>query len=274
MSLWNRVGGEKGGATGLTEFEQVLLTLFYTNTKYNYSSVGTVFGIASRTKVRHYIDKWLPLFGELGDMLSTFCAYLDASAIGTLEPHWYKLLELNLIAALVEGKDWLSETYRRDRVLNCAQASNKVNHSAFRVLTWSLPCGAVIERTPAFFGRASEKAILRAWGAHGRLLFPKVFLILGDKGFDNTAGSYTNFNTTLHPAFLTNEQFSRDEVNHNVQICKKRYTCETVYSRVAGIEKLSGIIKRETFNHFEALLAWGHGRANICYKPLQKFEEE
>jgi len=62
-----------------------------------------------------------------------------------------------------------------------------MHHSAFRLLTWSLPCGAVIARTPAFFGRASEKALMSTWGQLGMLKFPAGYLILGDKGFDGTA---------------------------------------------------------------------------------------
>ena len=258
---------------GLGEFEQVLLTLLFTNTHWNYDVVGSIFGVATRQTVKKYIDKWLPLLGELGDMLSSFSDILDADAIDMLEPEWYIKLNLRKIAGLVDGKDFMCETVRTDRYLNCAQASNKVNHSAFRLLTWSLPCGAVIIRTPAFFGRASEKAILRAWGNLGMLNLPPGYFVLGDKGFDNTAGSYTNYNTTLHPAFLTNDQFSRDEVNHNIEICKKRYTCETVYARVTETSKLSGVVARESFPHFESLVGWAHGLANISFGYLQKIHD-
>ena len=212
----------------------------------------------------------MPVLGELGDALTNLCPFLDADSVDALEPEWYKEMGLSHVGALVDGKDFLCETIRKDRVLNCAQASNKVNHSAFRVLTWSLPCGAVIERTPAFFGRASEKAIMRAWGAHGRLRIPLGYVILADKGFDNTAGCYVNFNTSLHPAFLTNKQFSVGEANHNLEICKKRYTCETVYSRVTETGKLSGVLKKEWFHHVDDLISWAHGTANICFGTLQK----
>lgn len=263
------VGG-KNGCNALSSFEQILLTLFFCQAHFNFDTIGTVFGVKSRETVRKHIDRWMPVLGEVGDMLSSFLHYLDDDALETLEPEWYIKLDLRKIAGVIDGKDFLCETVRTDKHLNCAQSSNKVNHSAFRVLTWSLPCGAVIERTPAFFGRASEKAILRAWGGLGRLKFPKGWCILGDKGFDNTAGSYTNYNTTLHPSFLTNKRFSRNQVNHNVNICKKRYTCEVVYSRVAMMKKLSGILKRESFHHFESFVGLAHGLANLCYGYLQK----
>jgi hypothetical protein len=224
--------------------------------------------VECRQTVGTYIDKWTPVLGELGDMLSSFSDILDASAYDFLEPKAYKELNLRKVAAVIDGKHFHSETCRKDKTLNCAQSSNKINNSAIRILTQSATCGAVLERTPAIFGRASEKAILRSW----KFEFPKGYLILGDKGFDNTAGSYVNFNTTLHPAFLTHKQFSRDQVNFNLLICQKRYTCETVYSRVTQLKKLSGIIQREHFKHFDDFLGWGHGLANINYGYLQKID--
>ena len=165
-------------------------------------------------------------------------------------------MNLRKVGLVVDGKDFLTETVRSDRVLNCALASNKMHHSAFRVLTWSLPCGAVVERTAAFFARASEKALMNTWGSAGRLKLPAGYLVLGDKGFDGMAACYENYNTTLHPAFLTNKQFNKDQINHNLTICQKQYSCETVYSRVTETIKLSGIYRREYFHHFEALVGW------------------
>lgn len=137
----------------------------------------------------------------------------------------------------------MAETVRQDRILNCSQASNKMHHSTFRVLTWLLPCGAVVERTPASLARASEKGIMNTWGKLGRLRFPNGYLILGDKGFNNTAGCYINYNTTLHPAFLTNANFNRDQVNHNISICQKRYSPPLITSSSSNVVNLSYIIQ-------------------------------
>ena len=127
-----------------------------------------------------------------------------------------------------------------------------------------------MEKTPVFLGRASEKGLMNTWGKLGRLKFPAGYLILGDKGFDNTAGCYVNYNTTLHPSFLTNDQFSRDKVNHNTFISQKSYSCEIVYSRVTRVGKLSGVFRREWFRHHESLVGWAPGRANLCYGYLQE----
>ena len=253
----------------LSDFEQILLTYLWMNVTWNNDIVGLMFGIRCRRTVETYVHRWLPLIGERGDMMSDFLAFFDREAYDKLNPQSYIDLELEQICSVLDGKDYPCETVRSNRVLNCAQSSNKIHGSAFRNLTWSLPCGGVIERTPSFLGRASEKAIMSLWGSLGRLKFPKGYLILADKGFDNLAAYYTNYNTSLHPSFLHNKKFSEQQVNHNIKICQKRYSCEVVYSRVAMVGKLSGVIKREWFSHFEYLLAWAHGPANFAYGYLQ-----
>lgn len=177
--------------------------------------------------------------------MSGMLHFMDESAFDVLEPEACKVIGLRKVAVLVDSKDFLTETVRSDQVLNTAQASNKMRVSAFRLLTWSLLCRAVVERIIVFHAQPSEKAIMGLWGELDRLNFPLNYLILGDKGFDNTAGCYTNYNTTLHPSFLTNPQFNKHQVNHNVFICQKRYSCEVVYSCVTTVAKLSGVYKKE-----------------------------
>jgi len=262
-----------GKGNNLSEFEQCLLALVYTNTIWGYEILGLMFGGLSKKTVALYINRWVPLLGERGDMMSNLLEFMDEGSFEELEPSSYIEVGLRKVAALVDGKDFLAETVRTDRTINCAQASSKMHASAFRILTWSLPCGAVIERTPAFLARASEKNLMRTWGALDRLRFPVGYLILADKGFDNTAACYVNYNTVLHPSFLTNKRFNRDQVNHNVRVCQKRYSCEVVYSRVTQVEKLAGIMKREWFHHCESLIGWAHGRANLCYGHLQQIND-
>jgi hypothetical protein len=257
---------------GLSDMEQIMMTLVWTNLVLPHELLGAMFGIRSRQTVSIYINKWMPVLGERGDMLSNLLPYLDTEILKKLEPYSYKDMGLDNIGGILDGKDFPTETCRIDRLVNCAQHSNKLHTSAFRILTWSLACGAVVERTPAFLGRTSEKALMGYWGKHGRLLFPKGSLVLGDKGFDNTAACYVNYNTTLHPAFLTNPQFNENQVGHNIEICQKRYTCEVVYSRITNVKALYGIIPRRRFRNMEPLIGWAHGRANLCYKPLQAIE--
>lgn len=126
MFFWNQAGG-KDGAVRMTEYEEVLLTLFYTNTKYNYSAVGSIFGVASCNTVTSYIDRWLPLLGEIGDMLSIFTEYLVKNVLHQLMPYWCKEMDLTEVATLVDGKDFFSETCRHLYIQTIFVQRNEIN---------------------------------------------------------------------------------------------------------------------------------------------------
>ena len=100
------VGG-KNGCNALSSFEQILLTLFFCQAHFNFNTIGTVFGVKSRETVRKHIDRWMPVLGEVGDMLSSFLHYLDDNALQTLEPEWYIKLDLRKVAGVIDGKDFL-----------------------------------------------------------------------------------------------------------------------------------------------------------------------
>ena len=44
--------------------------------------------------------------------------------------------------------------------------SDKVSHSAGRLITWSTSAGLIVEVTPLFLGRATETAVVAVWGSH------------------------------------------------------------------------------------------------------------
>jgi hypothetical protein len=81
------------------------------------------------------MNLWVPKLGKVGDMLSPFTHFIDAEALEALTPPWYKSLGLDNAAVVIDGKDIMCETFRSDRYLNAAQASNKVNHSGHRPCT-------------------------------------------------------------------------------------------------------------------------------------------
>mmetsp|Transcript_12958 Transcript_12958/g.15827 ORF Transcript_12958/g.15827 Transcript_12958/m.15827 type:complete len:477 (+) Transcript_12958:178-1608(+) len=71
---------------GLTDIEQCLLTLVYTNTRWGYDILGLMFGVASVSTVGDYIIKWMPLLGERGDMMSSLLMFMDEDSYEALEP--------------------------------------------------------------------------------------------------------------------------------------------------------------------------------------------
>ena len=53
--------------------------------------------------------------------------------------------------------------------------SDKVGHSAGRLITWSTPAGLIVEVTPLFLGRATETAVVAVWGSyHGTVPLSKI----------------------------------------------------------------------------------------------------
>lgn len=252
----------------LSMFEQCLMSLIAQENDIDQEFLAKYFD-RSRSTVSRVIKKWSPLWGEVGLHLGVL-PFIDAKLIDALEPLKNQRLGLKKHGATVDGKDWFSETARSDRVASVSQHSSKLDHAGFRVMTWSLGCGLVFEFTCPFLARGSEKALIEIWGKNGRLKnIPVGYLILGDKGFEGTNGSYPNYNTVLHPAFLHgHEQFSTEQIGHNLLACQLRYTCETVYSRVTNRHSLRGVIRRAKFEYFEDSCNWAHGRANL-YHPLQ-----
>ena len=59
-----------GKGNNLTEFEQCLLALVYTNTNWGYEILGLMFGGLSKRTVGMYINRWVPLLEERGGMMS------------------------------------------------------------------------------------------------------------------------------------------------------------------------------------------------------------
>jgi hypothetical protein len=102
------------------------------------------------------------------------------------------------------------------------------------------------------------------WTIECRLTnLPEGRAVLLDKGFDKISGWFPNCNAVLHPAFLTKGKFNPEQIRCNLSICHDRCTCEVVHARVAQTENLQGVLKREKFGWFEAIMNWGHGHANL-----------
>eukprot|EP00984_Skeletonema_dohrnii_P016314 scaffold7210_cov101-Skeletonema_dohrnii-CCMP3373.AAC.1 len=262
---------DKGGRRKrLSTFEQCLMALMWFQNLPDYHFLASVFGCPEQV-VSKVIKCWAPQFYEVGCNL----ARLPLTKDFLLKSYPQSYLDLNFsnyVATVVDGTDVLCQTVRKHRSVNVIQRSDKVKHSAFRGITWSLPMGLVHEFTDPFFARASEKAIVRVWTRHGRFRdIPIGWLISGDKGFDQTSGFYPHYNQILHPAFLTGgdkAQFTEKQMDWNRKACEKRYTSEVVFARFKKYGGLGQIMNRKSFHYVHCLWAWAHGMANM-YLPLQ-----
>jgi len=221
----------------LTEFERCLMALMYYETDLEQKQLKLFFSV-KKDVVSRAVAEWGPMWGEVGEQFSCL-PFIDKELVDALIPTRYIEAGMTSNATNVDGKDYSSETVRVDGVIGSAQFSAKLGTSAFRNLTWSLLCGLICEATVAFLALAGEKAVLRLWGAHGRLVFPPGYIMTGDKGFEDTVDCYPNFNPCVHPAFLHGQtQFTPQQNNWNLEACQFRYTAETDYSRVTNRRKL------------------------------------
>ena len=253
---------DSGRKKSMSKFEQVLITLMWFQNLHDHSYLASIWG-CSKDIIGTTIKWWAPHFYEVGCQLARLP--LDEEFMKKSYPQSY--LDLNFpapVASVVDGTDVLCQSVRKHRAVNVIQRSNKIEHSAFRGVTWSLPMGTVHEFTDPFFARASEKALVRLWAGHGRFKdIPIGLLISGDKGFDQTSVFYPHYNQILHPAFLTGgdkAQFSEKQIGWNRKACEKRYTSEVVFARFKKYGGMGQILERHSFHYVHYLwdgrMAW------------------
>ena len=170
---------------------------------------------------------------------------------------------LTKVGLVPDGKDFMIHTPRSNTLITRACWSDKVHHSAFRVISWSTPAGLSVEHTHMYFGRPPEPTLVELRGKRLRKC-PAGFSMLSDRGFANTAHLYPNFNAQLTPSFLKGRsQFTSDEVGSDYEICKLRYTCEVAFSRVVQEAALQDVIPYHFFSIIDAMNHWGHANVNL-----------
>jgi len=163
----------------LSRFEHCLMTLLYIESGNNLQFVAELYGYKEHSVISRIVNAWIPEWGELGRHFSVL-PFITAELIDELEPEAYIKLGLKRIGAIIDGKDFYTETVRKNQ-------------------TWSLPCGLNFEHTAAFLARVSEKKLNKLWCSHGRLKnVPPGYSVMGDKGFEGTTGYYPNNNIVLH----------------------------------------------------------------------------
>ena len=217
----------------LTFNEQCLIVLMYIESGFTQKKIVAIFGYKEESIISKVCNLWVPLWGQVGEFLSLL-PFIDAELIDKLETEKFAKLQLKKAAYLVDGKDFMSVTSRKDRVINCAQQSSKVHHSAVRIITWGLACGLSFEHTKGFLSRATEKNLIQLWAKFGCLVLPPGYIGVGDKVFFGTAGLYCNCNVVVCPAFLWKGiQFDMNQIGHSLQAAQGQYSIETYYSRVA-----------------------------------------
>ena len=65
------------------------------------------------------------------------------------------------------------------------------------------------------------------------------------------------------------KQFSKREIIDSARYSQDRYSCESVYSRVAKTPSINDVIHKRFFPYVNAAGAMAHARANFC-KPIKE----
>jgi hypothetical protein len=250
----------------MTPFEQALICKMRFRRALTEKALGLMWG-RSESSISRYTNKWAPRWGRMGQHLSIL--HIDAGFLEATCPQAYKDGGLEKICAVPDGKDFMIHTPRSNTLITRASRSDKVEHSATRVITWSTPAGLCFEHTDMYLARVSEKRLVELWGP--RLAkCPPGWKMLSDRGFAGTARYYPNFNAQITPRFLAGrKQFAAEEVASDHGICKLRYTCEVAFSRVVLEEALQDVIPQHFYRLLEDMNQWAHANINIM-KPLMR----
>jgi hypothetical protein len=250
----------------VSKFEWCLVAKIIINCGLPYRTIAYILGLNAENshvaeKVRWWVDRW----GEAGEDLSILDItpeYLEQTC-----PQAFKDEGLHNDCTIPDGKDFKIYTPKNNTLFTRACYSDKVHASAVRFISWCTPMGLNFEHTNLFLARVSEKALVELWGPRLKKC-PPGWTMLSDRGFWETARYYPNMNRQLTPKFLSGRsQFTAEEVSADRIICKLRYTCEVVFSRVTDSDGLKDVIPHSHYGMLDAMNHWGHANVNIC-RPL------
>ena len=111
-----------------------------------------------RTTVGKYVLEWSVRWGRAAENMTDLD--LSTEYLHAERPQIFSDADQKDVAVLVDGKDFMINDPKKNSAIKRATWSDKVHHSAGRLITWSTPAGLIVEVTPLFLGRATESAIV------------------------------------------------------------------------------------------------------------------
>jgi len=181
------------GGTGddpVTDFEKILLCLMRMRRRYEYQTLAYIVG-RSEGQISRYMDEWLP---KLGRVVGRFCCRLDmdkqhdyisaehAEELGVphssteqaptnrfffddATPREFRDEEgMDMIAAMKDGKDFMTDTTRTNTALTRQMWSDKIKNSGGRCITWTTTSGLVFEYSGLYLARTPEIRLVEFFG--------------------------------------------------------------------------------------------------------------
>ena len=138
--------------TELTEFEKIVISLCFSQTSPNRTKTGLVLTFI---ELRYEILRvWVPTLGKTGEHLSILP--IPHEYFAKELPNDIAGLGLTTIAFILDGKETVSDTLRKEDAMKRKQRSEKTYASGFRWLNFMTPAGLTFEHTRAFGARATE----------------------------------------------------------------------------------------------------------------------
>lgn len=145
----------------LTGLEQCLLSRTSNKIGINDQQIGFIWGIGA-SAVSKIKKHWMPQWGYVGRALTDLELYADY--VEKERPNEYVDNDLGDCGCQCDGKDFMTESFRKNSALNRAQQSSKMKHPALRCITWSSLCGLVWAMTPLVLSRVTENALVQWFG--------------------------------------------------------------------------------------------------------------
>ena len=149
----------------LTEFEQILIALFFMMSVPHRTKLGYIFD-KSRSSIAQVLEKYLPKWAKIGEFLSILPMYPDYYRKEL--PNEYIKNGYESIGFLLDGKDALCQTIRKNDNLRRSQHSSKMKASAWRIIMWTTCTGLTFEHTRPMGARADECKMVQCHSTLGR----------------------------------------------------------------------------------------------------------
>ena len=268
---------QKKGNNFVRPLGQLLLTLMYshracsmTTLAYYCSDVQAWVGKPenARKTVGRYVAKWARVLGQVG---SIFCnlPWLDPAYVKSRNNQHIRDVGFEYTHFLVDGKDFLTDTIRKDSRVGRASWSAKSKTSAARVISCATLAMLYFAVSPLVLGKAEEVPdICRAMCDFGMLdCVPADMQGGGDKGFKSLRNFMKNCRKIWFPKLMESidgvKQYSEKDVKENMEKCHVRYLIEVGYMLVTRELVLKDRIARGKFKHLHHLVMWGHGKVLV-----------
>ena len=147
----------------ITDWEKLTMTKIRMRRGVSLFLLNLIFS-RNRTTVGVYVTFGAAKWGEAGENLSILeltKEYLDHE-----RPQIFTDANHQSVAALVDGKDFMTADPKQNSAIKKGMWSDKINHAGVRICSWSTPSGLTFEHTPAYMARATETAIVALWGSY------------------------------------------------------------------------------------------------------------